>query len=371
MPTFIQFTDLHLGNTGSAEAFQQMIDEINRLEPRPDFVIHTGDICMESRGAPEIYEKLCRSFEIPLYDTLGNHDVLVGEADPKAEWRKLTGRSNYYSFDVGGAHFVVMDGHETRPEESGLKNVIGKIGQEENEWLESDLASVSVGTPIIGFIHIPIVSTYPQRRGVVRRDVPAWEIVNDEEMVDLLGRYQVKAVFSGHFHENEKIIRNGVAFVSTGAVCGSWWDWENWPHNPDGSPKGYRIVTVQADTGTVSSIYKGLGRSVDEQLFIFPMRQLIEDRYEIIANVFDGNERWHVEFRVAEGDWLAMEQFTAGIYEDASFPDGIKGERPDALPKICTHLWRGFAVGLESEEIEIRARDPEGHAWSGSRIKED
>jgi len=53
----------------------------------------------------------------------------------------------WQSFDHKGAHFV------------GLNNVVqleglGRIGQEQMEWLRKDLASVSSSTPVIVFAHI-------------------------------------------------------------------------------------------------------------------------------------------------------------------------------------------------------------------------
>ena len=42
--TFVHVSDTHFPYARSAERFQQMLAEINALDPQPSFIIHTGDV---------------------------------------------------------------------------------------------------------------------------------------------------------------------------------------------------------------------------------------------------------------------------------------------------------------------------------------
>ncbi|MDI6783125.1 MAG: hypothetical protein QME64_03400 [bacterium] len=41
---FIQITDTHIGHLPANEKFQEVIPVFNRFQPKPDFIINTGDL---------------------------------------------------------------------------------------------------------------------------------------------------------------------------------------------------------------------------------------------------------------------------------------------------------------------------------------
>ncbi|MCZ6678894.1 MAG: metallophosphoesterase, partial [Candidatus Poribacteria bacterium] len=263
--TFIHYTDMHLADGHQpVEGFREFIAEVNAMAPPPAFAIGTGDITLQG-GAGEVYAKEIDAINVPLYHTMGNHEMLVGQPDPKAAYKALFGPT-YYSFNYSGVHFVVMDGHQADPTQEGWKNVIGIVSDRELDWLRADLQQIEAGTPIIGLIHIPLVSTFTERRGLHPLSSPWWEVVNYDEAIDVLAAYNTRLVLQGHMHENERIRYRGIDFITIGAVCGGWW---RDPLNPDGSPRGYRIVSVVG--GEVASRYKSTGFPYDYQLRIeFP-----------------------------------------------------------------------------------------------------
>src|SRR5262249_31839476 len=59
----------------------------------------------------------------------------------------------YRSFDRAGWHFVFLD--SIFPSQDGY---IGRLDNEQHEWLTADLASVAPATPILVVSHIPILS---------------------------------------------------------------------------------------------------------------------------------------------------------------------------------------------------------------------
>ena len=75
--TFIHSSDTHFGvgenHTINAEAFR----EITKLDPKPAFVVTTGDICEYGTDAEyEMYNQAVKELgDMPIYPTPGNHDV--------------------------------------------------------------------------------------------------------------------------------------------------------------------------------------------------------------------------------------------------------------------------------------------------------
>jgi Icc protein len=58
----------------------------------------------------------------------------------------------WHSFDQKGVHFTGLV-NVANIQEGGL----GTLGQEQLDWLEKDVKSLSTSTPIVLFVHIPFV----------------------------------------------------------------------------------------------------------------------------------------------------------------------------------------------------------------------
>lgn len=74
--TMLQFSDLHLGHYYGLKRFDQVIDQINKLEP--DLIVFTGDLLHEANRYPHteaVAEALAR-LRAPLgkFSVYGNHD---------------------------------------------------------------------------------------------------------------------------------------------------------------------------------------------------------------------------------------------------------------------------------------------------------
>jgi hypothetical protein len=157
--------------------------------------------------------------------------------------------------------------------------------------------------PIIGFIHIPLVSTFTERRGEHPLSVPWWEVVNYNEVIDVFAEHNTKLILQGHLHENERIHYRGIDFITSGAVCGSWWrDVLNF----DGSPRGYQIVSVVEDE--VTSLYKSTGFPLNHQLRIEApeVDKPKAAKIPIGVSVFDGTAETRVEYAINQGEWQPM-----------------------------------------------------------------
>jgi hypothetical protein len=171
---------------------------------------------------------------VPVLVANGNHDDLTTPylAQFAVPQEKSAGENGdgeeWYSFDYGNAHFVVLN--DTTASDS-------TTGQEEANWLRADLAKVDrAKTPwIIAMHHKPMYSCSPTH-GSDTGLRSSWGTIYDQFKVDF--------VFNGHVHnyERTKPIRGVVEGASDGAVVAA---------GPNGIPV--------KESGTVYIVAAGVG----------------------------------------------------------------------------------------------------------------
>jgi UDP-2,3-diacylglucosamine pyrophosphatase LpxH len=284
---FVFMTDMHLENGGvRLEKFARSIAEINALGPA--FVWAQGDICLEGNAGKD-YVACLSALTMPVRNGAGNHEMLVKEPDPRAAFHALFGPT-YYSFDWAGVHCVVLDGRDVRLPASDWRSVRGRVTARELAWLAADLAAKPKGMPVVAGVHIPLVSTCPDRRAAPPEDYGAWRIENAEEVHALLAANDVKLVLQGHVHENERILRDGVEYVATGAMAGSWWgSGAGFERGVDRAPRGYRVVEVDGAAiahrfvSSAESHVEAAGECVRDGATLLPRRHT-----RLVFNVYDG-----------------------------------------------------------------------------------
>ena len=204
--SFVQISDTHIGFKGAANpdamgTFEAALARIKALDPKPAFVIHTGDIThAQKAGAFDTVSEALkgvgaeRTFYVP-----GENDVF---ADGGTEYlnRFAAGGAGrgWQSFDYRGVHFV------------GLVNVLnfkagklGSLGHEQLEWLERDVAPLAASTPVVVFAHVPLWAVYPQ-----------WGWVTDDgaQALGYLKRFGSVTVLNGHIHQIMQKVEGNVTF---------------------------------------------------------------------------------------------------------------------------------------------------------------
>jgi 3',5'-cyclic-AMP phosphodiesterase len=265
--TFLFVTDAHLqpelnGVIGTDMAFKK------GRTIKADFAINGGDHVFDALGVPkqraltlfDMYDKTEQDLGMKVYHTIGNHDVVgvypasgVSTDDPlygKKLFEQRFGKL-YYSFDHKGYHFIVLDSIGITPDRA----YEGRIDATQLEWLESDLAAVPAGTPIIVSVHIPLVTAFAAYVPEVVGPPPAHHglsVANAYQVVDLFAGHNVIGVLQGHTHINETVVWKGVPYITSGAVCGNWWKGPRM-----GFPEGFTVVTV-AD-GKMTTRYETYG----------------------------------------------------------------------------------------------------------------
>ncbi|SDD51602.1 3',5'-cyclic AMP phosphodiesterase CpdA [Paenibacillus sp. UNCCL117] len=135
------------------ERLAEFVDHMNR--ERADFIVQLGDFCYpkpENKHFVSIWER----FAGPAYHVLGNHDM---DRCGKQEMMDYLGMPrNYYSFDSGDYHFVVLDTNYLNLEDGYADYAhgnyhkhpkhIGNVTPEQLDWLKGDLAATGKSTII-------------------------------------------------------------------------------------------------------------------------------------------------------------------------------------------------------------------------------
>jgi 3',5'-cyclic AMP phosphodiesterase CpdA len=203
---FVQVSDSHIGFTGAANtdvtgSFAEAIDQINKLALRPDFVMHTGDLTHLS--TPEQFDQVKqmmtglrtpRVFTVP-----GEHDSVDDHGEKyRAAFGLGGGGNGWYSFDVKGVHALALVN-------SLSLEKLGHLGQDQLDWVRSDLAGRSSDTPIVVFSHIPLFAMYP-----------AWGWGTDDaaQVLSMLRRFSSVTCLNGHVHQVFSMTDGNVTFHS-------------------------------------------------------------------------------------------------------------------------------------------------------------
>jgi 3',5'-cyclic AMP phosphodiesterase CpdA len=203
--SFLQISDSHIGfskpaNPNAAGTLEEAIAKIGALPSKPSFMIHTGDISHLSKEQEfDDAERIIGQAKLDVHYVPGEHDLL--DDDTKI-YRQLYGHgtagAGWYSFDAQGVHFI------------GLVNVVGlkpgglgNLGQEQLEWLKSDLSRRPASTPIVVFAHIPLWTVYPEW---------GWGTEDSARALGLLKRFGSVTVLNGHIHQVMQKVEGNVAF---------------------------------------------------------------------------------------------------------------------------------------------------------------
>ncbi|MBN1444914.1 MAG: metallophosphoesterase [Candidatus Omnitrophica bacterium] len=232
------------------------------LEWKPDFVIDMGDFAIQTKSGettPELQNAQLKNLAdfvayfsrlaCPAYYVVGNHDVgwlkggdetlkpenlytssRGGEHITKEQWiekTKMPGR--YYSFDIKGYHFIVLDGNNwwsgSEDVPRGRDGVRGAywIDEAQIEWLEKDLAA-NREKPKIIFCHEETHHTPPEGSGQ-GGEVPFHPVGKETSYVDngwqireLLAKDgKVIACFAGHKHDNRWTVYDKINYITLNA----------------------------------------------------------------------------------------------------------------------------------------------------------
>lgn len=225
-------------NRTDVPSHEKVVEGIVR--EKADLVINVGDVVTNGRN----YEEWNREFFVParplmrstpLYIAIGNHER---NAHWFYDYVSFPPPENYYSFDYGNTHFIVLDTNPYTPYQSRSAQY---------QWLENDLRSKKArkATWVLVFAHQP-----PYSEGW---DSPLYDGEWDirDALMPLFERHGVDIMFAGHTHDYERGILNGVTYIITGGG-GSALDHheQDWSHITQYA-SCYHFCTVDIDGKTL------------------------------------------------------------------------------------------------------------------------
>lgn len=212
---------------GKKEDLDRAIESINDFEPA--FVVMCGDLIETPSNQPQILaykdsvSKL--SPEIALYNVPGNHDL----GQPVKIKNVLSYQQNFgklwFYFTHGDSLFIVLCSDILRDDNAPMNN-------EQRKWLTRTLESFNSKTvdTIFVFMHHPLYLSSPNEPDSysnMPNNIRA-------ELLDLFVKHHVKAVISGHLHDNKVNNYQGIDLITTNSIT-----------VPMGQiPAGFRIVDI-------------------------------------------------------------------------------------------------------------------------------
>lgn len=337
------------------------------------FGISLGDLVGDNLDMHKNYKSVIQKIGKPWYGVMGNHDM---NYDVKEEHLSdETFESNFgpstYAFNYGNAHFIVLD-NILYPDPRDGSGYWGGMREDQLIFVENDLKHVSKDKLIVLFMHIPLFE----------ESADSYRDEDRKRLLELISPFKNSASFSAHTHfQNQSFFdkKSGYDHVNVhhhhnvGTPSGDWYSGRfNKNGVPDsrmrdGTPKGHVLVTI--DGNGYSSEYKAESAPESYQMEIYNPKVIKKNQRtsaSVIVNFFMGSPRDTVRYKIGNGGWRPMQNFTGfdtGFlkelfsWDDAE--DIIPGRRP-SNPEFTNHLWRaGVPVNLDpgEYEIEVEAKD--------------
>jgi 3',5'-cyclic AMP phosphodiesterase CpdA len=207
-----------------------------------DFLLLPGDLTQH--GEPENHAWLAerlRQLPFPTYVIPGNHDVPVRTADQQSiGWQAFP--SFYRDFGYGntdqlyytqvlqpGLRLIALNSNQFDPQDQQY----GAVDDYQFAWLETVLnTAVARGELVLVMIHHNILEHFPDQANhpFGRR----YLLAGAHRLSQLLQRYRVQLVFTGHLHIQDIAHASGLYDITTGSLV-------SYPHP-------YRLLELQAES---------------------------------------------------------------------------------------------------------------------------
>ncbi|GAA4313460.1 metallophosphoesterase [Mucilaginibacter gynuensis] len=253
-------TDIHLKDKFGAPAkFVKCLHHVQQQSPKVDMMLNGGDIVFdmnkENLDTINAQWKLVSNImqaecSLPVSYCLGNHDIWWAENNKgQAVYGKLYAMDQlklskpYYSMVKNGWKFIILDSVNLDIDGTWY---IGKLGDEQFNWLQNELQTTNPAMPVLIMSHIPILTA----TNLIEDDiVNRWQMYGGDMHTDVSKIiklfYQhpnVKICLSGHIHLREKLQYNNVTYICDGAVSGAWWE-----GNRRETAPGYGLIDLYSD----------------------------------------------------------------------------------------------------------------------------
>jgi hypothetical protein len=240
---FVQLSDSHWGFTGapnpdSQNTLRKAVATVNALEQQPEFIVFTGDLTHTTDDPGERRRRMAQFKDIvgalkvkQVRFMPGEHDAAL---DRGAAFQEFFG-DTHYSFDHKGVHFIAID---------NVSDPGARIGDEQLEWIRTDLAKRPKDSPIVVLTHRPLFDLVPKWDWATRDGAKAMQI---------LMQYPQVTVFYGHIHQEHHHMTGHIAHHSAKSLIfplpapGSQPDRTPLPWDPQQPNRGLGFREVEAE----------------------------------------------------------------------------------------------------------------------------
>ncbi|GAA4335456.1 calcineurin-like phosphoesterase family protein [Flaviaesturariibacter amylovorans] len=318
--------------------------------------IGCGDLVWDKFDLFADYKEAIGMTGVPFFNVIGNHDMDIsarGDDFSAATFKQQFGPT-YYSFNRGAVHYVVLDDVFFI---GTAKKYIGYITDTQLAWLEKDLALVKPGSTVVLSVHIPTNTGAARRTG--KTDELGGSVSNRKQLYKLLAPFKTH-IMSGHTHFNESWEEGNLMEHNHGTVCGAWW---TGPICGDGTPGGYGVYEV--DGSEIRWYYKSTGQPKEHQLRIYGRGASKEQPNEIVANVWNWDPAWKVEWwedgqaKGAMQQRTGLDPWAVELYAGPQLP----AKHKFVEPTIADHLFVATPAAT-AQRVTIKATDRFGNVFS-------
>lgn len=326
--------------------------------------LNLGDMSNESHwsrygGDLENFVKVCSRSGMPIqtYTAIGNHEHdmkakdIFDDDDTEAEleYMRVFGPT-YYSFNIGGVHYVVLDNVKycNHKSEGKDRNYEVRFTQDQIDWVKQDAALMPKDTKHIVFAwHCP---SYRRYLGGKAKH-------NADEIVSNYAAYNLPmTILTGHNHQSEAVkvanYPNTTEYIHP-SVSGSWW---YYPLCNDGAPATFTRYDFDKGVLTARESVNFTDRS--EQKFRLYNKGIVNKNGEqvIRLNVWDWHPDWR--FEVYENGAKVSKPQLSRIRAKDPLYDEMRENTGNGIKKFkflnTANTYHFFEYKPQSADAEIR-----------------
>lgn len=378
------------------------------VDSKVAFGISLGDIVGDKLSLFNQVNATQAKVGVPWHNVHGNHDMNFHS--PNDQYADETFEREYgptnYAFQWASVHFMVLDNvlwngaidrNKDGKPDSG--NYVGAFSDQQLQFVANYVAEVPVTECVVICTHIPLVNYSSIKHGT--KGLP--------KLLEILRKHPHQLSFSAHTHYTRQDFVGGSGEQHTdhqhphdenlhhhhfqlhhhhnaATGSGSWYrgpkDEQGFPMTPmrDGVPNGYLIATFSGSEYKLR--FKAARLPEDYQMSVHAPETIAVSEVsttEILANVFNGNEKSLVKMRVrGTDDWVIMTRtervdpaYRALFERDLADKDRAHPllKEPIATPHIWTAL---LPAGIEPgvHVLEVESKDMFGQIDRGIRLIE-
>ncbi|MGM9735258.1 MAG: calcineurin-like phosphoesterase C-terminal domain-containing protein [Candidatus Cryptobacteroides sp.] len=392
--------DMHLagGRNNDLYHFAQFCNEISDYvqahKSEKVYALTLGDMTWDYYWYDRKYQfaqylsDVNRIKDLMIYHTIGNHDHdmnLPGDFQNAVQYMTEVA-PDYYSFNIGQVHYVVLDNILSTSNGGGAadRKYNELVTDEQLAWLAKDLSFVPETKTVVVSMHATTANL----------DTEA----NRTALFNCVAGFEKVHFVTGHTHQVANRQSSNWYDHNCGAVCADWWDCiyksDGKVHiATDGAPGGYEIFDIKGTD--FSWRFKGTGMSDDiqfrsydrnnihltaekymsgkseDQIAIFETVagnwKMANNMNEVYLNVWNYGPGWKIEV-TENGSPLTVSQADGNLFRDPLhiliyMPTCGKVKEDSFTTKKCTHMWK-VTAGSATSTLEIKVTDNFGNVYT-------